>query len=204
MLDQHVYICSRHHVNCHHRHWPDQDVVRRISSSTMLWRMAFAYHSGDNTKGKEKSAIKMQTAVAAYLSSKIHPCWQHLSLHIFHLFRTLKIIRIFRPPSWSRLVCFLNLATAPNYWFFCLGATKRNMKKNMTRYWENTTRHLDVSIHHLQKLLFAQFSLCVHKGGLKPHFISFCFHSYITLPTKHEIFTKWTLDQINRSLGFTM
>ena len=33
------------------------------------------------------------------------------------------------------------------------------------------------SFHHLQEVLLAQFSLYVHKGGLKPdsfHFISFC------------------------------
>ena len=36
------------------------------------------------------------------------------------------------------------------------------------------------SSHHLQEVLLAQFSLYVHKGGLKPdsfHFISHCFYS---------------------------
>ena len=38
------------------------------------------------------------------------------------------------------------------------------------------------SSHHPQEVLLAQFSLYVHKGGLKPdsfHFISFCLHKVI-------------------------
>ena len=43
------------------------------------------------------------------------------------------------------------------------------------------------SSHHPQEVLLAQFSLYVHKGGLKPdsfHFISFCGWDETTLSTK--------------------
>ena len=37
--------------------------------------------------------------------------------------------------------------------------------------WRTVSSH---SSHHPQKVLLAQFSLCVHKGGLKPDSFSFC------------------------------
>ena len=66
-----------------------------------------------------------------------------------------------------------------------------------------------VSSHHPQEVLLAQFSLYVHKGGLKPH--SFYFHTHVglnewkgkTLPTPVDQFSLYfDAQNINRPYTF--
>ena len=65
-------------------------------------------------------------------------------------------------------------------------ASDRQGSNSESCVWKTVSSH---SSHHLQEVLLAQFSLYVHKGGLKPN--SFHLH-----PSKHETFTRccrrWT------------
>ena len=50
--------------------------------------------------------------------------------------------------------------------------------------WEAVSSH---SSHHLQEVLLTQFSLYVHKGGLKPHLFYFTWSSVSRLPANNML-----------------
>ena len=56
-------------------------------------------------------------------------------------------------------------------------ASDRQGSKFESRVWRTVSSH---SSHHPQEVLLAQFSLYVHKGGLKLDSLHFIFHEYIT------------------------
>ena len=57
------------------------------------------------------------------------------------------------------------------------------------------------SSHHPQEVLLAQFSLYVHKGGLKPDFIilTLTTRTYVSINHGYHVFGCWFTDQIRLS-----